>query len=101
MTNDPRLDFSFSGLKTALLYAVRELGPETRLGARRADLAASFQAAVVDQLVAKLRRAARGGSNAGASPDALARGRARRRRRGELAAARAGRRALRATRGWR
>jgi N6-L-threonylcarbamoyladenine synthase len=61
MTNDPRLDFSFSGLKTALLYAVRELGPE-RAGARRADLAASFQAAVVDQLVTKLGRAARGGS---------------------------------------
>jgi N6-L-threonylcarbamoyladenine synthase len=61
MTNDPRLDFSFSGLKTALLYAVRELGDD---GARerRADLAASFQAAVVEQLVTKLRRAARGGS---------------------------------------
>ena len=61
MTNDPRLDFSFSGLKTALLYAVRELGPE-RARARRADLAASFEAAVVDQLVTKLGRAARGGS---------------------------------------
>jgi N6-L-threonylcarbamoyladenine synthase len=62
MTNDPRLDFSFSGLKTALLYAVRELGPEAA-AERRADLAASFQAAVVDQLVSKVRRAARGGSN--------------------------------------
>ena len=61
MTNDPRLDFSFSGLKTALLYAVRELG-EDGARERRADLAASFQAAVVDQLVTKLRRAARGGS---------------------------------------
>ncbi|MQA74111.1 MAG: tRNA (adenosine(37)-N6)-threonylcarbamoyltransferase complex transferase subunit TsaD [Solirubrobacterales bacterium] len=61
MTNDPRLDFSFSGLKTSLLYAVRELGPE-RAAERRADLAASFQAAVVDQLLVKLRRAARGGS---------------------------------------
>ena len=61
MTNDPRLDFSFSGLKTALLYAVRELG-EREAEERRADLAASFQAAVVDQLVSKLRRAARGGS---------------------------------------
>jgi len=69
MTNDPRLDFSFSGLKTALLYAVRELGPD---GARerRADLAASFQAAVVDQLVAKLRRAARGGSRRHRDPQA-------------------------------
>lgn len=61
MTNDPRLDFSFSGLKTALLYAVRELG-EDGVVERRADLAASYQAAVVDQLVTKLRRAARGGS---------------------------------------
>jgi N6-L-threonylcarbamoyladenine synthase len=69
MTNDPRLDFSFSGLKTALLYAVRELGPEgTR--ERRADLAASFQAAVVDQLVTKLRRAARGGSRRHRDPTA-------------------------------
>ena len=60
MTNDPRLDFSFSGLKTALLYAVRDLGDD-EAQRRRADLAASFQAAVVDQLVAKLRRATRRG----------------------------------------
>ena len=66
MTNDPGLDFSFSGLKTALLYAVRDLGDEGAAGAR-ADLAASFQAAVVDQLVAKLR--------AGAQPRRLAGGR--------------------------
>ncbi len=56
MTRDPGLDFSFSGLKTALLYAVRELD-DVELSARRADLAASFQAAVVGQLVAKLERA--------------------------------------------
>ena len=56
MANDPRPDFSFSGLKTALLYAVRELGGH-RTAERRADLAASFQAAVVGQLTAKLRRA--------------------------------------------
>jgi N6-L-threonylcarbamoyladenine synthase len=61
MTNDPRLDFSFSGLKTAFAYAVRDLGEE-ETERRRADLAASFQSAVVDQLVVKLRRAARGGS---------------------------------------
>ena len=54
------LDFSFSGLKTALVYRVRELGPE-RTERRRADLAASFQRAITDQLVAKLRRAARSG----------------------------------------
>ena len=56
MTRDPGLDFSFSGLKTALLYAVRDLG-EHDLESRRADLAASFQSAVVGQLTAKLRRA--------------------------------------------
>src|SRR5205823_1910762 len=42
----PGLDFSFSGLKTALLYATRELSPE-ELGRRRADLAASYQHAIV------------------------------------------------------
>ena len=60
MARDPGLDFSFSGLKTALVYRCRELGPEG-VTARRADLAASFQAAVVGQLVAKLRRALRRG----------------------------------------
>jgi N6-L-threonylcarbamoyladenine synthase len=54
------LDFSFSGLKTALVYQVRDLGPE-ETERRRADLAASFQRAITDQLVAKLRRAAHSG----------------------------------------
>ena len=54
------LDFSFSGLKTALVYRVRDLEPE-EIEARRADLAASYQRAIVDQLVAKLRRAAKTG----------------------------------------
>jgi N6-L-threonylcarbamoyladenine synthase len=56
MRRDPGLDFSFSGLKTALVYLCRDLGPE-QVTARRADLAASFQAAAVGQLVAKLERA--------------------------------------------
>jgi N6-L-threonylcarbamoyladenine synthase len=60
MTRDPGLDFSFSGLKTALLYAVRDLAG-AELESRRADLAASFQAAVVGQLAAKLERALEGG----------------------------------------
>jgi N6-L-threonylcarbamoyladenine synthase len=60
MTRDPGLDFSFSGLKTALLYAVRDLEPK-ELERRRADLAASYQDAVVGQLVAKLGRALEGG----------------------------------------
>jgi len=55
MSRDPGLDLSFSGLKTALRYAVRDLDAPT-LDRRRADLAASYQAAVVDQLIAKLRR---------------------------------------------
>jgi N6-L-threonylcarbamoyladenine synthase len=53
----PGLDFSFSGLKTALLYAVRDLGEE-KLQARRADLAASFQQAIVRALVERVRLAA-------------------------------------------
>jgi N6-L-threonylcarbamoyladenine synthase len=53
----PGLDFSFSGLKTALLYAVRELGAE-EVERRKADLAASYQQAIVRALVQRLRAAA-------------------------------------------
>ncbi len=53
----PGLDFSFSGLKTALLYAVRGLG-EQELELRRADLAASYQHAIVRALVERLGEAA-------------------------------------------
>lgn len=60
MARDPGLDFSFSGLKTALVYRCRELGPEG-VAERRADLAASFQAAVVGQLTQKLKRALKRG----------------------------------------
>jgi N6-L-threonylcarbamoyladenine synthase len=60
MGRNPGLDFSFSGLKTALVYRCRDLGPEG-VQARRADLAASFQAAAVGQLVAKLDRALKKG----------------------------------------
>ncbi len=49
------LDFSFAGLKTAVLTQCRKLGPE--LAARRADLAASTELAIVDVLVAKSRAA--------------------------------------------
>jgi N6-L-threonylcarbamoyladenine synthase len=52
------LDFSFSGLKTALLYAVRGIGDE-ELEARRADLAASYQHAIVRALVERVREAAK------------------------------------------
>ena len=54
------LDFSFSGLKTSLVYRVRDLGPE-ETERRRADLAASFQRAITHQLETKLRRAVRSG----------------------------------------
>ncbi len=52
------LDFSFSGLKTSLLYAIRDLG-EDEAQARRADLAASYQRAIVDALVSRTRAALR------------------------------------------
>ncbi|HEX6152726.1 MAG TPA: tRNA (adenosine(37)-N6)-threonylcarbamoyltransferase complex transferase subunit TsaD, partial [Solirubrobacterales bacterium] len=60
MARNPGLDFSFSGLKTALVYRCRDLGPEG-VEERRADLAASFQAAVVQQLTTKLKRALKKG----------------------------------------
>jgi N6-L-threonylcarbamoyladenine synthase len=51
------LDFSFSGLKTALLYAVRDLA-EDEVERRRADLAASYQRAIVRALVGRTHEAA-------------------------------------------
>jgi N6-L-threonylcarbamoyladenine synthase len=54
----PGLDFSFSGLKTALLYATRDLTPD-ELAARRADLAASYQRAIVRALVGRVQDAAK------------------------------------------
>ena len=50
-------DFSFSGLKTALLHRVRAHGMPD--GQQLADLCASYQAAIVEVLVRKTRRAAR------------------------------------------
>jgi N6-L-threonylcarbamoyladenine synthase len=52
----PGLDFSFSGVKTALLYEVRSL--EHKMDERRADLAASYQRAIVRALVERTREAA-------------------------------------------
>jgi len=51
------LDFSFSGLKTALLYTTRELG-EGETKRRSADLAASYQRAIVSALAGRAREAA-------------------------------------------
>jgi N6-L-threonylcarbamoyladenine synthase len=58
-----QLDFSFSGLKTALLYEIQgtsqgRLVPIALDPARVADLAASYQQAIVDVLVEKCRKAA-------------------------------------------
>ncbi len=58
MLNRPDHDFSFSGLKTAVMLAVRDCEAAGELDSRRADLAASFQRAVVDTLVGKSLRAA-------------------------------------------
>ena len=55
-------DFSFSGLKTSVLYYLRDRTDAERerlLGEHRADLCASVQAAIVDVLVDAVRRAAR------------------------------------------
>jgi N6-L-threonylcarbamoyladenine synthase len=61
--DDARLEFSFSGLKTAVLYAchgqdVAKASPPPP-GKKRADLAASFQSAVVEVLAAKCKQALR------------------------------------------
>ncbi len=52
--HDGSLDFSFSGLKTAVLYTLQK-----QSGARTRDVAASFQVAVIEVLVEKTIRAAR------------------------------------------
>lgn len=54
MINAKNYDFSFSGLKTSVLYYLRD-----HKKVRRADIAASFQKTVIDILVAKTIRAAR------------------------------------------
>jgi N6-L-threonylcarbamoyladenine synthase len=51
----PGLDFSFAGLKTALLYKLRDLG-EAEASHRRADLAASYQRAIVEALALRIER---------------------------------------------
>ena len=55
------LDFSFSGLKTALRYTLEKLS-DAEVQARLGDLCASYQAAVVDSLVRKTARALEGGA---------------------------------------
>ena len=83
MLGESSLDFSFSGLKTALLYTVRGLpakrGTRTifeRTAAdlepqRRLDLAASFQEAAIEVLILKLQRAIDTMTAAGRAPRSL------------------------------
>ncbi len=52
----PGLDYSFSGLKTALLYRLRDLGQPLD-DPTRADLAAAFESSVVESLLRQLKRA--------------------------------------------
>lgn len=54
MVNSPDYDFSFSGIKTSVLYYMRD-----NLDARPADVAASFQQAVIEVLARKTERAVR------------------------------------------
>jgi N6-L-threonylcarbamoyladenine synthase len=54
--NVPGLDFSFAGVKTSLLYRLRDLG-EHEAAARAADLAAGYQHAIVEALAARCERA--------------------------------------------
>jgi len=55
-SSSPRFDFSFSGLKTSVLYYVRKLSPE-ELEKQRADIAASFQYALINALAENVARA--------------------------------------------
>lgn len=59
MLHSKDYDFSFSGLKTAVLYYTREKGQKIKEKGARADVAASFQAAAIDVLAAKTERAVR------------------------------------------
>ena len=59
MLNREGFDFSFSGLKTAVMLQVREAQAQGTLDAVRADIAASFQRAAVDTLVARTLKAAK------------------------------------------
>jgi N6-L-threonylcarbamoyladenine synthase len=59
MLHRPGFDFSFSGLKTAVLLAVKATEAGGRLDECRSDIAASFQRAAVDTLVGRTLKAAR------------------------------------------
>ncbi len=58
MLGKPGLDFSFSGLKTAVMRKLKDAEAAGRLDAERANIAASFQRAAIDSLVGKALQAA-------------------------------------------
>ena len=58
MLNRPGFDFSFSGLKTAVMLEVRKAEAAEMLDQQRADIAASFQRAAIDTLVGRSLQAA-------------------------------------------
>ncbi len=59
MLNRPGLDFSFSGLKTAVMLEVKKAIAAGELESCRADFAASFQKAAVDTLISRALKAAK------------------------------------------
>ncbi len=71
MVGKKNCHFSFSGLKTALRRAIQDLGPASLEPPHIHDLTASFQAAAIDSLIDRTRRAARLTAEAGPSPTAL------------------------------
>lgn len=83
MLGPDSLDFSFSGLKTAVLYTVRghpkgrgsaarfERSAADLTDTQKADIAASFQAAAVDAVILKLERAAKHMTDQGEAPRSL------------------------------
>ncbi|MDD5623432.1 MAG: tRNA (adenosine(37)-N6)-threonylcarbamoyltransferase complex transferase subunit TsaD [Candidatus Peribacteraceae bacterium] len=57
LAGDSTLDFSFSGLKTALKYTLRDLGTDGAAPERKADLAASYQHALCRHLIQRITQA--------------------------------------------
>ena len=75
MLGRPGCDFSFAGLKTAMLRAAAKLGPPTeRSAADIADLCASFQAAIGDVLVDRCRHGLEAFSAMGGNADLVVAG---------------------------
>jgi len=59
MATSKNYDFSYSGLKTAVLYLIRDMKTKKLSEQTKADIAASFQKAAVDVIITKAERAAR------------------------------------------